>query len=91
MTTFASDIVLGDRYRDSLSGFEGVATSSHFYLHGCERVTLEKWDNERSEFSELTFDVPRLVHIETQARAQNRSDKTGGTQPPVPHRSVKRA
>ena len=44
-TKFRSDVVMGDRYRDPLTGFEGVATGVTFYLHACERVTLEYADS----------------------------------------------
>lgn len=69
-----SDVVLGDRYRDPITGLEGVATSVTFYLHACERVALEflkdgevKWES---------FDAPRLVHVTS--GAQPKTDRTGG-------------
>ena len=34
-------VELGERYRDSLTGVEGVATARINFLHGCERITLE--------------------------------------------------
>lgn len=54
-------VVLGDRYRDPISGFEGIATGRFEYLYGCERVTLEgvKADGEPTAF---TFDAQQLEH-----------------------------
>jgi len=73
---YKSDVVLGDRYRDEQTGYEGVATSIHFYQHACERVTIEAYDAERKDVRELTFDAPRLVHIKTGKVAK--ADKGGG-------------
>lgn len=61
MTIHSSDVVLGDRYRDPLTGFEGVATAVTFYLYGCERVSLEYVKDGKVEFE--AFDTPRLVHV----------------------------
>lgn len=54
-----TDIRLGDRYRDTISGFEGAAASVHFYPHGVERVTL-KTLNTQGALVESTFDAPDL-------------------------------
>lgn len=34
-------VVLGNRYRDSITGFEGVAVARTEYLYGCARVGLQ--------------------------------------------------
>lgn len=60
-----SDIKLGERYRDDQTGYEGVATSIHFYQHACERVLLESFDRERQTVIEVSFDAPRLTHIKS--------------------------
>jgi hypothetical protein len=73
-TEYKSDIVLGDRYIDKQTGFEGVATSTSFFQHACERIVLETFDTER--VIECVFDAPRLTHVETQKVAT--STKTGG-------------
>lgn len=62
---FESEIVMGDRYRDTQTAFEGVATAVYFYQYGCERVNLEAYDSDRKDIRALTFDAPRLVHIES--------------------------
>lgn len=69
-----TDVRLGDRYRDPLTGFEGVATSLTFYLHGCERVALEVVKDGAIKYE--SFDAPRLVHITT--GTQPTTDRTGG-------------
>lgn len=73
---FDSDIVMGERYRDKHTGFEGVATSITFYEESCERVVLEGKVNEDGKSEAVSFDAPRLVHVETGKVAK--VAKTGG-------------
>lgn len=61
---YPSQIKLGERYRDQQTGFEGTATSIHFYQHACERVSLESY-NRKLGLEEFTFDAKRLVHIDS--------------------------
>lgn len=84
---YRSQVVLGERYRDVVSNFEGVATATFFYLHGCERVTLEQWDDKNGQLLELTFDAPRLVHVETQKEVT--TTRTGGVKPTPPRRGAR--
>jgi hypothetical protein len=69
MKQYKSDIVLGERYRDNQTGYEGVATSASFFQHACERICLEAYDAERHEVKEMVFDAPRLIHIESGVQA----------------------
>lgn len=69
-----TDVVLGDRYRDPLTGFEGAATAVTFYLHACERVTLEYPKDGEVKYE--SFDAPRLEHVET--GTQPTTTRTGG-------------
>lgn len=69
-----TDVRLGERYRDPLTGFEGVATSVTFYLHACERVALEFIKDGKVGYE--AFDAARLVHIGS--GAQPRTTRTGG-------------
>ena len=71
---YASDITLGEKYRDDQTGVEGVAAAIHFFQHGCERVTLELL--VKGELKEYTFDSPRLRHIATGRLAT--TTRTGG-------------
>lgn len=73
-TKLKTDIILGDRYSDPLTGFEGVATALSFYLHACERVSLEYVKDGTIKYE--SFDAPRLVHIET--GKQPKTKRTGG-------------
>lgn len=65
MTTYKSDIVLGERYTDSQTGFEGVATAVYFFQYGCERVEVQTMDATTQEIRTNCFDSPRLVHVKS--------------------------
>lgn len=63
--SYASDIILGDKYQDTQTEFEGTATAIYFYQYGCERVNLEAYDKKTKEIRSLTFDAPRLRSVKT--------------------------
>lgn len=71
---FKSDTKLGEKYRDPLTGIEGMATAVTFYLHACERITLE-WVKD-GEIKYEAFDAPRLLHVES--NEQPTTTRTGG-------------
>ncbi|ADD80861.1 gp075 [Rhodococcus phage ReqiDocB7] len=71
---YDTDIILGERYLDKQTGIRGVATSIHFYQHGCERVTIETM--VEGALKEYTFDSPRLTNVNTGETAT--TNKTGG-------------
>ena len=52
-------VVLGERYRDPISGWEGVATCIFTYLHGCRRVLLAGADGDGKP-DDYAFDEPQL-------------------------------
>lgn len=61
-------ITLGDKVRDPVTGFEGVAVARHVYLTGCNRITIQPPVEDGS--SELpstnALDAPLLVVVESQ-------------------------
>lgn len=59
---YTSDVVLGERYVDSQTGFEGIATSIFFFQYGCERVEVQTMDAKTQELRTNVFDAPRLIH-----------------------------
>ena len=82
MTTFTTDIVLGDKYEDKQTGIKGTAISVHFYQYACERVAIEAVIEGKIE--EYYFDAPRLAHIDSGEQVKLHEDKTGGPQRGVP-------
>lgn len=69
---------LGKKYRDSITGFEGVATGRFEYLYGCIRYCLEGIDKDGKP-DERIFDEQRLTDTPTA--------KTGGPRVAPPQRS----
>jgi hypothetical protein len=76
-----TEIVLGKRYRDTISGWEGTAVSRHEYLHGCLRYGIEDL-NKDGEPVDYCFDAPRLVPVEEAPKPEEKvevvSARTGG-------------
>lgn len=70
-------VQLGRKYRDQITGFEGVATSLHTYLYGCRRVTLSGLVEGKPE--DFTFDEPGLVELTTSGPIPEQD--TGGPRP----------
>lgn len=73
-TSYKSDIVLGDRYRDDQTGIEGTAVALTFYQYACERVVLEVVVAGKIE--EYAFDSPRVTSVKNGQTAT--TERTGG-------------
>lgn len=39
-------IKLGERYRDTVSGWEGIATARYEYMNGCVRIEISAKDKD---------------------------------------------
>lgn len=83
MTTFKTQIKLGEKYRDTQTGFVGVASAVFFFEHGCERVNL-KGINFQGEVVEYVFDAPELEHVETAKKIKLVTPKPGGPRDRAP-------
>lgn len=60
------EIILGAKYCDEITGFEGIATGHVKYLTGCNQVLLRPrcLDGEESKYPEAQWiDEQRLVQI----------------------------
>ena len=53
-------VTLGQRYRDALTDYAGVAIGRAEYLHGAPKVQLQRLDNYGKP-EDVWFDEPRLV------------------------------
>ncbi|MDQ3672694.1 MAG: hypothetical protein M3364_09720 [Actinomycetota bacterium] len=76
-------VTLGRKYRDELTGLEGVATGRHEYMYGCVRWTLEF--EKDGEIKTEVFDEQRLLLVETSERPQALAT-SGGPRPEPPRR-----
>lgn len=89
-----STVTLGATYRDSISGFEGVAVNTTLFLFACERVWLSKGPNEKGEDQGAVFDAVQLVHVKGRSRdvekalEKMRAQRTMPQPPEPPKRSM---
>ena len=58
-------ITLGKEYKDSISGFSGIATARTIYLHGCIRILLtpNKLKSDGDFLPDCWFDEPQIVTV----------------------------
>ena len=74
-------IKLGNRYRDTIHGFEGVAISQTTYIAGCDRVCLEFMKD--GEIKASYFDITQLEGV----KITPKQNKPGGPRPVPPART----
>ena len=82
------NIKLGDKVRDRISGFEGIATGTAAYLNGCNRVLIEptKLDEDGKIIKPVWFDDVQVVVVNEGAFAKGKK-KVGGPARSDPARS----
>ena len=62
-----SRITLGQKVKDTITGFEGIAIARTIWLHGCERILVQppyQQDSDKMPEHE-SFDEPQLEIIGT--------------------------
>lgn len=83
-----TDIELGWRVKDSITGFTGIATGLGVFLNGCERigVTPEKLMKDGKVRETEYFDVQQLIVVDKKPKGIPRMPKasTGGPHPAIP-------
>jgi hypothetical protein len=80
-------IQLGDRVKDIVTGFTGIAIGRTEWLNGCARITVqpEKLTKENKIADTGCFDEPQLVLIKAKQVPLGSRD-TGGPIPPQQRR-----
>jgi hypothetical protein len=60
-----SKIELGDRVKDPITGFSGIAVAITTWLHGCDRIVIqpETLDKDGKVRDNQSFDAPQVVKI----------------------------
>lgn len=78
-------VTLGKEYKDSISGFRGIAIARSTYLYGCVRILLTPTSlkSDGDFLPDGWFDEPQLMVIRTKKVAKPKRAPTGG-----PARSV---
>lgn len=83
-------IELGDKVKDSVTGFVGIAVGRTKWLHGCERISVQPLVDKDGKCPEvMAFDAPQLIVVKAGVAKQG-DPKKGGPRPAVFQRSVKR-
>lgn len=72
-------VELGDEVKDRVTGYQGIATSRHTYLQGCDRIGVQKKVGKDGKVPEAQiFDEPQLIIIKPKVNKRMKSDKPGG-------------
>jgi len=81
-------IKLGDKVKDRISGFEGIATGVAEYLNGCTRILIEpvKLDEDGKMLKSIWFDDVQVEIVAKGAFAKGKT-KVGGPARSDPSRS----
>ena len=58
---------LGDKYRDTVLGVEGIAIASATYLTGCDQIQLAARDSNGMPYSQW-YDVTRIEGVKVEQR-----------------------
>lgn len=74
-----SKINLGDKVKDSVTGFTGIAIGRTTWLHGCDRIIVQPdgLTKEGKMFENGSFDEPQLIVI-TPKKVEEGDHKKGG-------------
>ena len=77
-------IELGDKVKDTVSGFIGIATAKHSYLQGCDRISVQPSIDKEGKLPEVqAFDEPQLEVLKAKKVVRKKGNKPGG---PMPYR-----
>lgn len=82
-----NEVNLGDKVKDSITGFSGVVVGVTTWLHGCRRITVlpDHLDKEGKLLESQMFDEPQLVLIKAK-KVKAGDPSTGG---PIPKQTQK--
>lgn len=79
-------VQLGDKVKDIITGFSGIAVARTQWLHGCDRITIEPDKTEKGvPVDSFVFDEQRVEIVKAMggppiAKAAKPVVKTGGPQ-----------
>lgn len=81
-------VTLGKEYKDSISGFSGVAVARATYLYGCVRVLIApaKLKSDGDFLPDAWFDEPQLVAVRSKKIIKKKSAPDGGPARSTPPR-----
>ena len=72
-------INLGDKVKDSVTGFTGIAIGRTQWLQGCDRIVVQPQVAKDGKLPDsATFDEPQLIVLVPKKVKKAPSDKKGG-------------
>lgn len=72
-------VELGDKVKDTVSGFNGIAVGKHIYLQGCVRITIQPPIDKEGKLPEAnTFDEPLVIVLKPKYVVTKKKEKPGG-------------
>jgi len=73
-------VILGKTYKDSISGFEGIATARTTYLYGCVRVLLVpiSLKPDGDFLPDCWFDEPQVEAVRSKKKIKKSTDEGPG-------------
>ncbi len=75
-------VKLGDKVKDEVSGFVGIAVAKHIYRYGCVRITVQPSIDKEGKLPETQpFDEPQLKVLKSKKVIRKKGDKPGGPMP----------
>lgn len=75
----STQIRLGDRVKDKITGFTGIVTATHQFLTGCDRCTVQPEKMvEGKVVDALWFDTQQLVLMKKEVIALDNATTPGG-------------
>lgn len=79
-----SKINLGDKVKDTITGFTGIAVAKTLWINGCTRINVqpEGLNKDGKAFEPDTFDEPLLKVLKAKKAPEGDHDK-GGPRPNV--------
>ena len=77
------ELELGARYRDSISGWEGVLTACYVYMNGCVRCELADKDDKGLPKS-FVFDKEQITLVVAKPVKTQRATPSGGPRDSAP-------
>lgn len=82
-------VELGDKAKDVITGFEGIAIAITIWLNGCRRITLQATDKDGMP-RDYTCDIEQIevtkkgaVTLPRMSREQAKSRESGGPMPTI--------
>lgn len=66
---YATEIELGSKIKDKISGVEGIATSACFFLYGCTRIALQPVSTDGKHIEAFYVDEPQLELVDKPTKA----------------------